>query len=328
MLTLGEVHTGLLQHSSSLPPDRAAHAVSLLLGERVRQSERPIAYALSPEVLTGVDCALASLSGARTRAVGTTMSRACLTGGHILQGSTYVRVVRSDANRRLPWSYYLSRPGFVEVIGRTDLRRADRDGQMVDDLARGFVIPEPPIGTLDLGAISGRVMDSVQFRAGPDRAPPFKMWRTRLRWAAVPTEESSESAEPRVRFTIEEGNVRTLTVMANVDSPTHVVELCEDLALHDWLLTSLLLILERSQIGALRRSEVVHRLAPAVDHLLHLWMPAVRINQSLLGVWESIERWPGFTRQWRSSVDRVRDQVSVSTLALYNAITELSAGSV
>jgi hypothetical protein len=321
MLTLGEVHTGLLQHSSSLSPDRAAHAVSLLLGERVRQSERPIAYAVSPAVLTGVDCTLASLSGARTRAVGTTMSRACLTGGHILQGSTYVRVVRSDVNRRLPWSYYLSRPGSVEAIGRAD----------PDDLVRGFVIPEPPIGTLDLGAISGRVMDSVQVRAGPDRAPPFKMWRTRLRWAAVPAmtnPENPQGAEPRVRFTIEEGNVRTLTVMANTDSPTHVVELCEDLALHDWLLTSLLLILERSRIGALPRSEVVHRLAPAVDHLLHLWMPAVRVNQSLLGVWESIERWPGFTRQWRASVDRVRDQVAVSTLALYNAITELSAGSV
>jgi hypothetical protein len=315
MLTLGEVHTGLLQHSSSLPPDQAAHAVSLLLGERVRQSERPIAYAVSPEVLTGVDCALVSLSGARTRAVGTTVSRASLTGGHILQGSTYVRVVRSDANRRLPWSYYLSRPGFVEAIGRAD----------ADDMASGFVIPEPPIGTLDLGAISGRVMDSVQFRAGPDRAPPFKMWRTRLRWAAVPAAENN--AEPRVRFTMEEGNVRTLTVMANLDSPTHVVELCEDLALHDWLLTSLLRILERSQIGAIPRGEVVHRLAPAVDHLLHLWMPAVRVNQSLLGVWESIERWPGFSRQWRASVDRVRDQVAVSTLALYNAITELSAGS-
>jgi len=317
MLTLGEVHTGLLQHSSSLPPDRAAHAVSLLLGERVRQSERPIAYTVSPEVLTGVDCALAGLSGARTRVIGTTMSRACITGGHILQGSTYVRVGRSDANRRLPWSHYLSRPGSVEAIGRAD----------PDDLVRGFAIPEPPIGTLDLGAISGRVMDSVQVRAGPDRAPPFRMWRTRLRWAAMPIAEHSESAEPRVRFTVEEGNVRTLTVIANVNSPTHVVELCEDLALHDWLLTSLVLILERSRIGALPRSEVVHRLAPAVDHLLHLWMPAVRVNQSLLGVWESIERWPGFTRQWRASVDRVRDQVAVSTLALYNAITELSTGS-
>lgn len=317
MFALGEVHTGLLQHSSSLPPDRAAHAVSLLLGERVRQSERPIAYAVSPEVLTGVDCGLASLSGARTRAIGTATSHACITGGHILQGSTYVRVVRSDTNRRLPWSHYLSRPGSVEAIGRAD----------PEDLARGFMVPEPPIGTLDLGAISGRVMDSVQFRAGPDRAPPFKMWRTRLRWAAVLTAQNSECAEPRVRFTIEEGNIRTLTVMANLNSPRHVVELCEDLALHDWLLAALLLILERSRIGDLPRGEVVRRLAPAVDHLLHLWMPAVRVDQSLLGVWESLERRPGFTRQWRANVDRVRDQVAVSTLALYNAVTELSAGS-
>jgi hypothetical protein len=314
MFTLGEVRTGLLQHSSALPPDRAAHAVSLLLGEPVRQSERPIAYAVSPEVLTGVDCTLAGRSGARTRAIGTTTSHACITGGHILQASTHVRVVRSDANRRLPWSHYLSRPGSVEAIGRAD----------ADDLVRGFMVPEPPADTLDLDAISGRVLDSVQFRAGPDRAPPFKMRRTRLRWAAVLT---AECAEPRVRFTIEDDNVRTLTVMADVDSPRHVVELCEDLALHDWLLAALLLILERSRIGDLPRGEVVRRLAPAVDHLLHLWMPAVRVDQSLLGVWESLERRPGFTRQWRANVDRVRDQVAVSTLALYNAVTELSAGS-
>ncbi len=315
MLTLGEVHTGLLQHSSSLPAERGAHALALLHGERVRRSDRPIAYAVSPDTLTGVDCALATRSGARTRAVGTAVSRACLTGGHILQGSTYVRIQKSETNRRLPWSHYLSRPGGVETIGRAD----------PDDLVQGFLVREPPLGTLDLGAMSGRVMDSAQVRAHPDRKPPFKMWRTRLRWAAVAA--AAETAEPRVHFTIEEGDVRTVAVTAGAASFGYVVGLCEDLALHDWLLGAILQILDRSRIGALPRAEVVRRLAPAVDHLLHLWMPAARVEPSLLGVWESIERRPGFTRQWRASVDRVRDQVAVSTAALYSAVAELNVRS-
>jgi hypothetical protein len=312
MLTLGEVHTGLLQHSSSLSSDRSAQALALLLGERVRRSERPIAYAVSPATFTGVDCAFATGSGTSTRAVGTAVSRACLVGGHVLQGSSYVQVVRGEANRRLPWSYYLSRLGLAETIGRAD----------PDDLVRGFVVGRPLAGTLDLGAMSGRVMDTAQIRAHSDRKPPFKMWRTRLRWAAVSA--ASDGPDPVVRFRIEEGNVRTVAVTAAMNSPTDIVELCEDLALHDWLLTTLLLIIERSRIGALPRGEVVHRLAPAVDHLLHLWMPAARIDQSLLSVWESIEQRPGFTRQWLANVDRIRDLVAVST-ALYGAVNDSRA---
>ncbi len=315
MLTLGEVHTGLLQHSSAIAPERGAHALSLVRGERVRRSERPIAYVLSPDTLTGIDCALATRSSARTRAVGTAVSRACLTGGHVMQSSTYVSVRRGETSRRLPWSHYLSRPGVVETIGRMD----------PDDLVRGFLVPEPPVGTLDLGAMSGRVMDSAQLRVRPDRKPPFKMWRTRLRWAA--TAAADDGAEPRVRFTIEEGNVRTVSVTAAAHATAYVVDLCEDLALHDWLLTALLQVVERSRIGALPRGEVVRRLAPAVDHLLHLWMPAARVDRSLLGVWQSLERRPGFSRQWRAGVDRVRDQVAVSTAALYNAVAELNARS-
>jgi hypothetical protein len=314
MLTLGEVHTGLLQHSSSLPPERSAHALALLRGEPVRRSERPNAYAMSPDTLTGVDCALATRSGARTRAVGTAVSRACITGDHILQGSTYVGLVRSEANRRLPWSHYLSQPGSAETIGRVDPA----------DLMRGFLVPEPPAGTLDLGAMSGRVMDSAQFRARPDRKPPVKMQRTKLRWAAVPA--GSDDAEPRVRFMIEDSTVRTVAVTAAA-APLRVMELCEDLALHDWLLTTILVIVERARIGALPRGEVVRRLGPVLEHLVPLWMPAARVDRSLLGVWESINQRPGFTRQWLANVDQVRDQVAVSTAALYATVVELNARS-
>ncbi|GAB3965390.1 hypothetical protein [Plantactinospora veratri] len=70
MLTLGEVHTGLLQNSSSLSLENTAQLLDLLVGQRVRRSERPIAYAVSPDQLTGVDCRLPTRSGSRTRGWG------------------------------------------------------------------------------------------------------------------------------------------------------------------------------------------------------------------------------------------------------------------
>jgi hypothetical protein len=117
--------------------------------------------------------------------------------------------------------------------------------------------------------------------------------------------------------------VRTVKVLASVADPVPIVELCEDLALHDWLLSALLTIVDRSRIGDSPRAQVVRRLGPAIDYLLHLWMPAARVDRSLRGVWESLERRPGFTRQWQSTVERVRDQVAVSTIELYDTIAGL-----
>src|SRR5438067_1622317 len=211
MLAVGEVHTGLLCHSSALTSREAADALGLAPGEPVRRSERPIAYAVSPNRLTGVDCALATLSGARTRAVGTVVSHASLTGGHILQGSSWARVLRGTAGRRLPWSHYLFRPGVVETVGRCD----------PDDIARGHAGAELPAGSLDLGAMSVRMMDAVEWRAGPDKRPPFRVWRTRLRWAAQLT--ADEDTEPQVRFTVEQGGIRTLSMTAGQDAFAHVV---------------------------------------------------------------------------------------------------------
>ena len=98
-----------------------------------------------------------------------------------------------------------------------------------------------------------------------------------------------------------------------------VVEFCEDLALHDWLLTTLLRMLERSRIGIDSRSDVVRALRPAVDHLLHLWMPAARGDEISAALWDRLERRPGLSRQWHASVDRIRDQIALSTIGLLEA---------
>lgn len=302
MLTLGEVHTGLLRNRASVTQSIITQILSLILGERVRRSERPIVHAVSPDLLTGVDCRLATSSGARVRGIGTVMSRAAITGGHVLQGSTYVHVVKSDADRRLPWSHYLSRPGIVEMLGK-----ADRT-----DLAGGFLTAKQAPVSLDLGAISGRMMDVVQRSSELDHTPPFRMARTRLRW--VVTIDEAQSATSRARFTINSPTARTLRLTVVKKDFSAALELCEDLALHDWLLTALLELIERSRIGAIPRPQVVDRLRPAIDYLLHLWMPAARLNESMLPLWESLERQPGFTKQWEASVNRIRDQVVLSTI--------------
>ena len=309
MLTFGEVHTGLLQNSTALPWDATAEVLNLLVGEQVRRSERPMAYAVSPNLLTSVDCRLPAASGKVIRGVGTVVTRASITGGHVAQGSGHTVVVRSSANRRLSWSHYLTRPGTIEAIGKADGK----------DIARGFAGTVHPMGTIDLGAISGRTLDAVQRSTRLDRQPPFRTQRTQMRWVVIPTEEPG--AEATGTFRVVNPTLRVLELVVPREHLASIVDLCEDLALHDWLLTTLLALMESSLTGPGTRTQRIARLRPAIDTLLHLWMPAARVDEAVLPVWRSLERRPGFTRQWEASVSRIRDQMTLSTLALLESAT-------
>lgn len=57
-------------------------------------------------------------------------------------------------------------------------------------------------------------------------------------------------------------------------------------------------------------------LSPLVEHLLHLWMPRARVDRSLTAPWESLEQEPGFTRQWQTQVQRIRDQLALQAVLL------------
>ncbi|MBP2707025.1 hypothetical protein JOL79_24880 [Microbispora sp. RL4-1S] len=295
---MGEVHTALLQNSGEIQEPVCRQVLGLMAGETVRVSRRPIAHALSPDLLTGVDCRLPSASQARVRAVGTVVSRCAITGGRVAQGSSYVRVERAAVDRRLSWSHYLSRPGVAEVLGKAK----------AGDLAAGFLDGAPP-DCLDLGAISGRFLDLAQSSPLLDRRAPFRIPRTRLRWV-------TEVGEPSIRFTLHSDQVRTVRIAHPEPFTPALAALCEDLALHDWLLTTLLVLVERAGIGSAPGAQAAAKLAPAVDHLLHLWMPGAHVGESLAPYWESLDRRPGFTRQWRTLEDRVRDQVALNTLTL------------
>jgi hypothetical protein len=301
MLVLGEVRTGLLQNSTALSKIDAAHLLDLVMGERVRVSERPIHHAASPERLVGVDCPLSSQSRASVRGVGTVLTRAAVTEGHVLQGSAYTRI-RPGAGRRLPWAHYLGHPGLVETIGRSN----------DEDLARGFLGPARPPGALDLGAICDRAMDEVQRSPRLDRRITLRTAPTSLRWAAAPDADPAGT----LQFTVVSPTLRTLRVAVASERLEAAVTLCEDLALHDWLLTTLLTMIDRHLTSAASDARNVGRLRPAIDHLLHLWMPAARVDEELLPVWERMERRPGFTRQWNACVSRIRDQVTVNAIAV------------
>ncbi|HZN75283.1 MAG TPA: SCO2521 family protein [Micromonosporaceae bacterium] len=309
MLIVGEIHTGLLQNSVALPLPTCERALGLVHGERVRQFERPIAHAVSPDLLTGVDCRIATSTGLKVRGIGTAVSRATITGGHVLQGSATAHLVRGESGRRLSWSHYLARPGRIELIGRPE----------PDDLARGFVGPRSQVAVLDLGAVARRAMKDVQSSPVLDRRPPFPAARTRLRFAVAMT---GSDGQPHLHFRVEDKQLRTLQITCGAEQGPVVVEFCEDLALHDWLLTTLLHIMDGSRIGTEPRHAVVARLRPAVDHLLHLWMPGARIDESVAPFWERMERRPGMSRQWRACAERIRDQIALSAVTLLGSRLE------
>jgi hypothetical protein len=306
IVVLGEVHTGLLQSSTSLPPATCGHLLSLARGEPVRQFERPIAHAVSPDLLTGVDCRLPTRSETKVRAVGTVAASAAITGGRVVQSSATVRVSRAATPRRQPWAHYLARPGQLEMIGTAELV----------DIVDGFISTKANMASLDLSVLSGHRLDAVQTAASLDRKPPFRAARTRLRWAAtIGPEPGPRDAE----FVVEYDQLRTVRLSCTVAEIPAVSEFCLDLALHDWLLTTLLHLMARSRIGAEPSARVVGRLRPAVDHLLHLWMPAARSADAVAGLWETVERRPGLSRQWGACVDRIRDQMALATIAVWSA---------
>ena len=303
-LVLGEVHTALLQSSAALPVNASERLVRLIGGEKIRRFERPITHVASPGVLTGVDCRLATRDGAKVRAIGTVASRVAITGGHVLQASSRLRLEPSTERRRLNWSHYLARPGRAEVIAK----RLD-----AADLALGFVQVDDDPAVLDLASVSTRLVDEVQKSPALDRKAPLRAGRTKLRWAAVVT----EGDEQGLALVVESGGVRTLVVQCRAVDVDTIGDFCDDVALHDWLLTTLLHVIDGSRIGIDDHRKVVSRLRPAVEHLLHLWMPGARLGEATAELWRSLDNRPGMSRQRRSCVDRIRDQLALNTIALF-----------
>lgn len=300
---LGEIHTGVLQNSVPITADIARSVLSTLPHRSVRIWERPIRYAASPEALTGLDHDLPSGSGMRVRGIGTLATELCVTAGRLLQAATRTTVVQSTSGRRLSWSSYLARPAVVEAIGRLTPQ----------DVTDGFLGKGADSG-FGLGAVCTQWMGWAQSADCLDHSSPFPARRTRLRWAAVPGSPS------RITFRVHDESLRTVRITAPSPLLPGLPELCRDLALHDWLLSSLVSLIDTASIGQRDRGNVLSRLGPAVDHLMHAWMPAARSRavgneagrDEAAGFWAALERGSGLSRQWENTVHQVRDQVALA----------------
>jgi hypothetical protein len=297
LITMGEVQTGLLQSSSALSNEQARALLELIPGDQVTWRERPIQQAVSPPLLTGVDCPLPGRSGARVRVVGTVSATVGITQGHLLQSACRISLRPGTAGRREPWSHYLAEPGTGELLG----------GAKPADLAEAFLADPAPGPTLDLSAVAARQLDRIQRSPGLDRDPPFRMARTRLRWVWRP----GSSGPPGLRFVLAGSGVRLVELSGPDGGPAALERLCVDLARHDWLLSGLTTVLDRSGIGRRPAAAILRSLQPAVDHLLHLWMPGAG-GDGLKHFWEAFSSQSGMERQWQTAVARVRDQLALA----------------
>lgn len=308
-MAFGEIRTGLLRHSGALDRAATASLLALVPGESVRDSQRPVAHALSPDTAEGVDCALAGGADgrARVRVVGTVLTHGVVVGGHLAQSCSYAQVETAGAPRRNEWAYYTGRPGILETMSRTDPGR----------LADGFLAGGESADCVDVAALSERLVRRLQGSALLDGRPPLRFRWTRLRWSAV-LPDAAADAPPRARadFVLVDEAIRTLRLNVAAADIGGVLELCRDLALHDWILTTLAQRFDRLPAAGRDRAAAVDWLRPVIDHLLHLWMPGARVDADLAALWAGFERRPGFTRQWDATVARVRDQVALHTLYL------------
>ncbi|TDO42538.1 hypothetical protein C8E87_6311 [Paractinoplanes brasiliensis] len=307
---VGVVDTGLLRGRDPSAGDDGRRLVDLVAGEQVLVSTRPRSSLRSPERLVGVDCPLGPPGGRQVRGIGTVRQRALITDHEVVQGSAFVKVVPAPYSSRQSWSHYLARPGVIETVGRADAHELDAA------LAAARRAPS----TLDLGTIAERVTDEVQSATRGGSREPFRAARVRLRWVARMTGEDDTLSE--VRFDAVDDRLRVLRfIVPGGTPPGPVAAVCEDVALHDWLLTTLIANVRKAAIGLETRAETLRRLLPAIDHLLHVWMPAARADDLTERMWIALERHAGFTRQWNTLVNRIRDQLSVGVAEALSAAT-------
>jgi hypothetical protein len=294
-LTFGEVHTGLLMTSAGVQPDTAAELLAILPGSSVGSRQRPVRYAWSPEVLTGVDCLAPIAARREVRLIGTPATRLSLTDGYVVQASTRASVSRELAGRRHRWGHYLAQPGIVEVFGT----------EPDDSLESGFLAGPATMRALDLGAVNTRALAAIQRDRRLDHNPPFRSRRTRLRWSAQPADGHQELV-----FTLAGDGLRTVRMRTEETDPRAIATFCCDLALHDWMLSALLELVDRAMARSRPAAEIVSMLRPGIDHLVHIWMPAANTSRPLGEIWQDFDRRSGLSLQWQKTVERIRDQLS------------------
>jgi hypothetical protein len=299
VLILGEVRTCLVQNSSPLSSARAADLLSIKAGRPVLVTDRPINRTVSPDTLMGVDCRLSTVPKVKARGIGTVSVRATLSGGLVLQSSARARLEAAQSQSRHKWSHYTRRRGVVEVISKASF----------EHLAQGHRT-RTESDTLDLGAVSQHLIGLVQQRPQLDHAVALRTRPTRLRWSA----QADDSAEPTVHLHVDDEVLRTVRVVVPADRLDLAERFCEDLALHDWLLTTVGNVVEQADRVTAAGDDPLPLLTSALGLLVKLWMPAAHVDPRIRALWDLIETQPGFTRQWQAQITWIRDQMAVRTI--------------
>ncbi|WP_322766698.1 SCO2521 family protein [Frankia sp. Cr1] len=300
MLVLGEVRTCLLHNTAPLPTPLVAQILGTVPGRRVLCTERPIAHAVSPELVTGIDCTLATSSRVRARGIGTVTSRAMITSGLVLQGSASAYLRRATGPSRLAWSHYADQLGVVEVISRADAA----------ELAEGYLADSTPSSTIDLGSVSERLISDIQGHVQLDHVTSVRARPTWVRWAA----RVGDHDGPVARVRSDGDVVHAIELIVDESQLGLAARFCEDFALHDWLLTTLGQVIEQTDRLKALGQQAIDILTTAVERLFHVWMPGAQVDPALSPLWDALEQRPGFSRQWNTQVARIRDQIALQTL--------------
>lgn len=304
-VVLGEITTRLLDNSSPLPIGAARQALELVDGRRPTWRTHPVSRVVADGRPVGVDCDLATGEPgkpARVRAIGTVATRAVLTGGHVLQATAHARVLTGAATLREHWGHYTTRPGVIEVINKARAR----------ELGPAFLAAPRSPDLLDLAGIGAGVLDRVGERAELDCEARLKSTPRRLRWAV---EVRPGHGTPTAHVEVDrDGGFWARFAADPADLPA-ILECCEDLALHDWLLETLQATFERAQ----RVDDQFDELSSAVEYLFHLWNPAAGLAPSVRHVWRALEAGPQLGWEWQATVAQVRDRISLLTLRALQA---------
>jgi hypothetical protein len=305
LIILGEVRTCVVPAAGALSRVEVRDLLALKPGRPVRSWERPIPMAISPTMLVGVDCLLPTGSGAKAESRGTIATNAVVVGGRVLQSSVRSVVVRAARPQREKWEHYLRSGGVAEVINKIS-------SGIGPDLVNGFLYRPQANDTLDLGSISERLLAKVRLDRGLDQRSPLLAGSTRLRWTA----RLGEVDAPSVDFRLEDDEIRTVQItVRDIGELAVVHQFCADLAMHDWLLTAVVNVVEEADRYDTASQESARVLAAVLEHLAHLWMPGAHTPPQFLGLWQQLEMRPGFTRDWESRVGQLRNRLSVATLA-------------
>jgi hypothetical protein len=299
-VVVGEVMTALLGTAAALDEAGAQTLLTrLVLGNKAEPFGYPVQRVKSADLSFGVDCHLATPTGARPRTIGVAAAHAVLTGGHVLQAAAHARIVAVDSQPRRRWSYYAARPGFVDVQGKA----------APEDLARGFLETDPDGVVLDLAAVAKQVVDEVSEAIEEELQGEVALHSAPLtfRWVA---RVASTAGMPEVEFV--PLSDRTFQVNA-VTNPQYLVRLarfCEDVALHCWLLSTM----EEAILDSTKAPDGLGELGSALEFLGHLWSPGEALDEPLKPLWDQLEKLLYMTRGWRNQVTRARDRILLLTL--------------